>query len=103
VKNDRIASRSRVKIAFHGSGIALIAIGIVMVAPPMFLWMINCSAASILLCLDSSGQHDVFLFHVLGLAQGDHTLRLVVNGEKNKKSSGVDVTIGAQWFIQGFK
>jgi hypothetical protein len=53
-------------------------------------------------CLNNEGHDGQFLFHVLGLPEGKHTLRLVTTGEKNEKSTGTKFCIrSAVVFSQG--
>jgi hypothetical protein len=44
-------------------------------------------------CLNNEGHHGQFLYHVIGLSKGKHTVKIVTTGEKNEKSSGTEFCI----------
>jgi hypothetical protein len=49
-------------------------------------------------------KHDSFLWHALGLTPGEHTVRLVVKGDKKPESEGTRIHLrGATVFATGRK
>jgi len=43
--------------------------------------------------VDNNGYVNAYLYHVLDLPKGDHTVRIVLNGEKNSKATGTKLYI----------
>ena len=59
----------------------------------MFMWMVLYIAAIDTYYDFANQQHTESIWHILNLEPGEHTVRLVVNGEKRPESSGTRVYV----------